>query len=61
MRVECPGELGTPEVVTGRSDPPLGWISRRLDEKAPSPVIVCKGRIARGTTLVTAVTLAMAQ
>jgi hypothetical protein len=58
MRVECPGELGAPVVVAGRSDPPLGWISRRLDEKTPSPVIVCKGRIARGTTLVTVVTIA---
>jgi len=60
MRVECPVELGTPEVVVGRRDPPLGWISRRLDEKMPSPAIVCKGRIAGAATLVTVVTIAMA-
>ena len=58
MRVECPGELDAPEVIVGRDDPPLGWTSRRLDEKTPSPVIVCKGRIAGGT-LVTVVTIAI--
>jgi len=61
MRVECPGELGAPELVVGRSDPPLGWISRRLDEKTPSPAIVCKGRITGSVTLVTAIALEMAQ
>jgi hypothetical protein len=59
MRVECPGELGPPEVVIGRSDPPLGWISRRFDEKTSSPAIVCQGRIAGGTSLVTVVTITM--
>jgi hypothetical protein len=59
MRVECPRELGTPEVVVGRDDPPLGWISRRLGEKKPSPSIVCTGRIAGGTSLVTVVTVAI--
>jgi len=58
MRVECPRELGTPEVVVGRDDPPLGWISRRLGEKKPSPSIVCTGRIAGGTSLVTEITIA---
>ncbi|HMH18897.1 MAG TPA: alginate lyase family protein [Burkholderiales bacterium] len=59
IRVECPSELGTPEVVAGRDDPPLGWISRRLDEKTPSPTIVCRGRISGGANLVTAVTIAI--
>lgn len=59
MRIECPGELGAPEVVVGRSDPPLGWISRRFDEKTSSPAIVCRGRITGSTTLVTVLTLAM--
>lgn len=58
MRVECPRELGVPKVVVGRDDPPLGWISRRLDEKTPSPVIVCAGRIAGGTRLVTVIKIA---
>ena len=58
IRVECPPELGGPEVVVGQDDPPLGWISRRLDEKKPSPTIVCRGRIAGGTSLVTVVAIA---
>ena len=56
MRVECPRELDAPVVVVGQDDPPLGWVSRRFDHKAPSPVIVCKGRIAGNTSLVTAIT-----
>jgi len=59
MRVECPPELGAPEVVAGRDDPPLGWISRRLDEKTPSPVIVCTGRIAGNVSLVTVIKIAI--
>jgi hypothetical protein len=55
LRVECPCELGAPEVIAGRDDPPLGWISRRFDEKTPSPTIVCTGRIAGDTRLVTVV------
>jgi hypothetical protein len=55
MRVECPRDLDAPEVVAGQDHPPLGWISRRLDEKTPSPVIVCRGHIADGTNLVTVI------
>ncbi len=58
IRVECPRELGAPEVVVGRDHPPLGWISRRLDEKTPSPVIVCAGRVAGGVRLVTVIEIA---
>ncbi len=59
LRVECPRELGAPEVITGHDDPPLGWISRRLDEKTPSPVIACTGRVASGTSLVTVIEIAI--
>src|SRR6267143_2144958 len=55
MRIKCPAELNAPEVVVGRDDPPLGWISRRLDEKEPSPVIVCQGRVAGDTGLLTVI------
>jgi hypothetical protein len=51
LRLECPRELDAPEVVSGREEPPLGWISRRLDEKSPSPTIVCRGRVACTATL----------
>jgi len=57
MRVECPPALDEPTVVIGRNDPPLGWISRRLDHKMPSHVIVCAGRIAGDTSLVTLLTI----
>jgi Heparinase II/III-like protein/Heparinase II/III N-terminus len=57
MRVECPRELDVPALVVGQDDPPLGWISRRLDYKTPSPVIVCKGRVGANTTLVTLFTI----
>ncbi len=59
LRVECPRELRAPEVVVGQDDPPLGWISRRLDEKTPSPVIVCRGRIAGGTSVLTVIKVAI--
>src|SRR5258708_1655512 len=51
LRLECPRELAAPEVVSGREEPPLGWISRRLDEKSPAPTIACRGRIAGATSL----------
>jgi hypothetical protein len=57
MRVDCPRELDVPAVVVGQDDPPLGWISRRLDYKTPSPVIVSKGRVAGNTSLVTLLTI----
>ncbi len=57
IRVECPRALDAPTVVVGRDDPPLGWLSRRLDHKAPSPVIVCAGRVAGNTSLVTLLTI----
>ncbi len=60
VRVECPRELSTPEVVVGQDDPPLGWISRRLDEKTPSPVIVCAGRIGGRISLSTVIRIAIA-
>ncbi len=53
VRIECPPELGAPRVVIGREDPPLGWVSRRYDEKMPSPVIVCAGHVNGSISLVT--------
>jgi hypothetical protein len=57
LRIGCPRELDPPKVVVGQKDPPLGWLSRRLDHKTPSPVIVCAGRIAGNTSLVTTFTI----
>ncbi|MDA8108924.1 MAG: alginate lyase family protein [Betaproteobacteria bacterium] len=59
LRVECPCELEAPKVIAGQNDPPLGWVSRGLDEKTPSPTIVCAGRVAGGRSLVSVLTLAI--
>lgn len=59
VRIECPPELEPPVVVAGREDPPLGWISRRYDEKTPSPTIVCRGRIRGGISLRTEIAIAI--
>ena len=38
-----------PQLISGQEDPPLGWISRRFDQKTPSTTVVWCGEI-RGTT-----------
>jgi hypothetical protein len=35
-----PQGQGALAIVSGQEDPPLGWISHRMDEKVPSPVVV---------------------
>lgn len=60
LRLECPRELDAPRIVSGRMRPPLGWISRRLDERTPSPTIVCAGRVAGGARMVTLLDIALA-
>ncbi|HKB52790.1 MAG TPA: hypothetical protein VKD22_02250, partial [Ramlibacter sp.] len=59
LRLECPRELGAPQIVIGRGNPPLGWVSRRLDERTPSPTIVCAGHVAGGRSLVSVLALAI--
>lgn len=49
-------ESGTsPEFVSGVEQPAAGWISRRFDERSPSPCLVWRDRIAGNTTFVTAI------
>jgi hypothetical protein len=50
MRVEMtmPGSAYLPTLVTGSETPPLGWISRRFDEKAPSPSVQWREKIHGG-------------
>lgn len=57
LRLECPPELGAPEVIAGREQPPLGWISRRLGEKAPAPVVLCRARLRGACGLRTSIVL----
>jgi hypothetical protein len=42
-----------PELLVGKEQPPAGWISRRFDEKAPSPSLRWKSRINGTMTHVT--------
>jgi hypothetical protein len=53
LNIECPPELAAPKIAIGQDDPPLGWRSRQFDHKAPSPVVVCAGRVVGNTKLVT--------
>ncbi len=57
LRFECPPELAAPEVIAGSEQPPLGWISRRLGEKAPAPVVLCRGTIRGGCHLRSAIAI----
>jgi hypothetical protein len=43
LEIELPG--GEAALLRGSDDPPAGWISRRFDEKSPSPSICWKGTI----------------
>lgn len=44
------------EVVTGREDPPLGWVSRRFDVKVPASTLVISDDITGTITLETEIT-----
>ncbi|HEX9395341.1 MAG TPA: alginate lyase family protein [Burkholderiales bacterium] len=59
LRIDCPRELEAPQLVAGREAPPLGWISRRFDEKSPATVAVCAGRIYGRASLLTALTITL--
>jgi hypothetical protein len=49
LRIECPRQLAPPRVVTGSDSPPLGWVSRALGVKRPSPTVLCRGRVGAGS------------
>lgn len=51
LQIAMPGGTWVPEVVTGRENPPLGWVSRHFDQKCSSSSIVWAGRISGTTTL----------
>lgn len=46
LRLGLTGADFAPECVTGRDQPPMGWISRNFDEKSPSPSVRWFGRLA---------------
>ncbi len=44
-----------PQLISGQEDPPLGWVSRRFDEKMPCTTVVWRGEIKGTTELVTSI------
>jgi hypothetical protein len=53
VRMVMPRSEWQPQCVVGQEKPPLGWVSRRFDEKTPAPCIVWSGEIMGSTELVT--------
>jgi hypothetical protein len=45
IRIAMPGCSLLPEVICGDESAPLGWVSRRLDERQPCSVVRFRGRI----------------
>lgn len=57
LRIRSRGTAAmTIEVVRGREDPPLGWVSRRFDVKVPTSTLVISDTITGATTLETEIT-----
>lgn len=56
-RFAMPGLAWQPAVASGQEMPPLGWISRRFDQKCNSSSVVWAGKISGTTTLETEIRL----
>jgi hypothetical protein len=57
VHLAMPGVAWLPQVVSGQETPPLGWISRRFDQKSSSSSVVWSGKISGTTTLDTEIYL----
>ncbi len=55
LRNTAPGWL--PRIVRGQENPPLGWVSRRLDEKSPCASVVWAGVVVGTAELVTEISV----
>lgn len=53
VEIKMPDNVWRPDVIQGRIDPPLGWMSRSFDSKVQSPTIRWKGTIDGTTHLAT--------
>lgn len=58
LEMSMPGVDWVPSLARGLEIPPLGWVSRRFDEKTPTTTVVWRGRITDATTLETEILLA---
>jgi hypothetical protein len=59
LEMSMPDSDGELQMARGREEPPLGWISRRFDEKTPSPSLVWKERIDGSVRRVTRIRVVM--
>jgi hypothetical protein len=55
IEVDAPGFVL--ELVRGRDEPPLGWISRRFDHREPTVTMRCAGSVAGAGTIRTRLTI----
>ena len=53
LEMSMPGVDWSPSLVRGLEIPPLGWVSRRFDEKTPITTVVWRGRITASVRLET--------
>jgi hypothetical protein len=49
------------ELVRGREDAPLGWVSRRFDQRVPTATLLVKGDIQGNARLTTRIEPAIAR
>ncbi len=54
LRISCRQGRLSSELVSGAEQPAAGWISRRFDERTPSPTLVSRARIHGSSTFVSA-------
>ena len=52
LTITMPGTDWRPLLVHGQTEPPLGWVSRRFDERQASPTVVWRGAITDSARLV---------
>lgn len=56
-QLRMPGAAWSPRLASGQETPPLGWVSRRFDQKNRSSSVVWSGQISGTTTLNTEIRL----
>ena len=47
LKISCPEDLDL-RLISGQDSPPLGWVSRRFDEKCPCVTALASGRAGAG-------------
>lgn len=55
--LHMPNQRGSARIVAGQDEPPLGWVSRSFDVKAPCSTVVWDGEIEGTTELTTRIVI----